>query len=259
MWSDFKEVFVRSGRFALACPVLFAIPILIELVQHHFEIAAGFYASIDGMKAAEHDTLRMVFGHAKVLVLFAAAFWTARFLVFGDDSRAARHASARALVCFAPVLAWGVMWLVVGQDGPTIARWIGASPQTFVMTATVIAFAAGILLEPALSAWKTAAAAGNGAIGFLTSIRLTRGSYFWAVAFSLLVTLPLMIVHYALALASIGHGAVTTWLILGVDAALVGWMAVAMPAASYVIARRCTSRHDVDLAPAEARSRPQIA
>ncbi len=246
MIRELKEVYVRSGRYALLCPLLFAIPVVVEMIQHAAEIATGFYDGREQMIAAERHPLRMVLGHAKVIALFLVGYWAARFLVFGDDARAARRLDPKAVRLFVPVMAWGLFWLVALQDGPILAEAMGVDSRTmgFAFLAVMVV---SMAFEPCLSTWKTAAAAGNPDIGFVRSIRLTRGAYWWALGFSMLVMLPLMIAHYALSFSAVGQARGLVWAIMALDSLLVGFMIVAMIAGSYVVARRVTARHGIAL------------
>lgn len=256
MWNDLKEIFDRSARYALLCPLLFLIPVALEMVQHAVEIGGGMYVDADGMRAAGNDPLRLAMGHLKVVALFLVGYWAARFLVFGDDPAAARRIDPRAVRLFLPVMAWGLFWLLAIQDGPLIAGALGISSATssIVLLSVMVA---SLFFEPLLSAWKTSAAAANPAIGFIGSIRLTRPLYFRALGLSLIAMLPLMVAHYALAYFAVSQSSALVWALMAVDSLLVGYMGVTMIATSYVIARRVAERAGIDLA-AAGPGRPSI-
>ncbi|MBW4331347.1 hypothetical protein KY084_10730 [Stakelama sp. CBK3Z-3] len=248
MLAEIKEAATRSLRFARWCPLLFALPVVVELIQHVIEVNNGFYDSLADMKAMQGAPARMAMGHVKVLMLMLAGFWVARFLAFDDDVRAARSINAKAAWLFVPVLAWGILNLVLVQDGPAIAVALGMEAEAASMLLLVF-MVAGLIFSPCLSAWKVAAATGNDRIGFIRSIRLVRGSYLWALGFSLVVTLPLIAVHEGVALVVLGRGPIPTWLLLIADSLFVGFMAVIMVTTEYIIARRVTLRRDVPLLP----------
>jgi hypothetical protein len=247
MGRDLIEVFVRSGRYALLCPVLFLVPVAIEMVQHAVEIRAGMYIDIAGLKAAEGDVLRLIIGHVKVIALFLTGYWAARFLVFGDDPVAARRIDPVAVRLFVPVMVWGLFWLILVQDVPLIADAAGVSGNVAAWV-LMLSLIVSLLFEPLLSAWKTAAAAGNPAIGFVRSIRLTRGVYLYAVVVSLLAMLPLMVTHYALAFLAVGKAPAVVWAVMALDSLLVGYLGVVMVAAAFVVARRAGVKAGVGLA-----------
>lgn len=247
MGRDLVEVFVRSGRYALLCPLLFLVPVAVEMVQHAVEIRAGMYVDIAGLKAAEGDALRLIVGHVKVIALFLTGYWAARFLVFGDDPVAARRIDPVAVRLFVPVMVWSLFWLILVQDVPLIADAAGISGNVAAWV-LILSLIVSLLFEPLLSAWKTAAAAGNPAIGFVRSIRLMRGVYLYAVILSLLAMLPLMVAHYALALVAVGKAPAVVWAVMALDSLLVGYLGVVMVAAAFVVARRAAVRAGVGLA-----------
>ncbi|RYY46666.1 MAG: hypothetical protein EOP59_02420 [Sphingomonadales bacterium] len=246
MGRDLIEVFVRSGRYALLCPLLFLVPVAIEMVQHAVEIRAGMYVDIAGLKAAEGDVLRLTIGHVKVIALFLTGYWAARFLVFGDDPVAARRIDPVAVRLFVPVMVWSLFWLILVQDVPLVADAAGISGNVAAWV-LMLSLIVSLLFEPLLSAWKTAAAAGNPGIGFVRSIRLTRGVYLYAVVVSLLAMLPLMVAHYALAFLAVGKAPAVVWAVMALDSLLVGYLGVVMVAAAFVVARRATVRGGVGL------------
>lgn len=245
MGRDLVEVFVRSGRYALLCPLLFLIPVAVEMFQHAVEIRAGMYVDIAGLQAAEGDVLRLTIGHVKVIALFLTGYWAARFLVFGDDPVAARRIDPVAVRLFVPVMAWSLFWLILVQDGPLIADAAGIQGNV-AAGVLILSLIVSLLFEPLLSAWKTAAAAGNPGIGFVRSIRLTGGIYPYAV--TLLAMLPLMVAHYALALVAVGKAPGIVWAVMALDSLLVGYLGVVMVAAAFVVARRAAARGGVALA-----------
>ena len=86
MKTDIATVYRSAWAFAFACPLLFLIPVLVELAQHVVEWRAGMYDGIAGAKAAEADPLRLQFGFAKTLALLmglsgTTAQWTGYALV----------------------------------------------------------------------------------------------------------------------------------------------------------------------------------
>ncbi len=245
------EMYARAGRYARLCQLLFLFPGVVELMQHLFELHAGFYDNIAAMKAAEHAPSRMVAGHFKVIALYLTGWWAVRFYACGDNPAAARAWDPRATALFVPVMAWGLFWLVLTLDGPMLAAAAGWPARPLAIGALALSFA-GLLLEPCLSAWKAAAVVGNGAIGFMRSIRLTPGSYWWSLGMSLAATMPLMIVHYALAVAALGRTPAVAITVLGFDAVVVSYIGAVMMASTYVIARRVAARAGVALLPGAA-------
>lgn len=241
--SVFAQMYRNAGAYVRGCTGLFLLVVAVELVQHLVEYRAGFYDSIAAMKAAEADPLRMVMGHAKVLLLFATTYWSLRFYGFGNDPAAPLRRDPQAFRLFVPVMLWGLAWLLLVQDGPFLARALGvpAKPMGVMLLAAVLV---STLLEIALSAWKTAAATGNPSIGFLRSIRLTRGHWWFGLGVSAAAILPAMVLHYAFAILAIGRPAAVQALVLSADSLLVGYMGPLMAASTFAIARRVVTTQD---------------
>ena len=118
MWADIKAIYRNAGRFALAFPLLFLIPVLVEMAQHVVEIQAGMYLNEAGAKAAEGDPVRLWFGFAKTLAIGLPSYWFVRYLLLGDAARAVRiewPAIGLWLVVFAlsAIQAW---WSLFGPE-----------------------------------------------------------------------------------------------------------------------------------------------
>jgi hypothetical protein len=234
------QMYRDAGAYVRGCTGLFLLVVAVELVQHLVEYRAGFYDSMAAMKAAEGDTLRMVMGHAKVVLLFATTYWSLRFYGSGNDPAAPLRRDPQAFRLFVPVMLWGLMWLVLVQDGPLLARALGA-PAKPMGLALLVAILVSTLLEIALSVWKTAAATGDASIGFVRSIRLTRGHWGFGLAVSAAAIVPAMVLHYAFAIVSLGRPAAAQAALLTADSLLVGYMGPLMAASTFVIARRATA------------------
>lgn len=74
------EAYRAAWRFMLAFPLLFAVPVLIEFIQHVIEIRGGMYVDLDGARAAADDPLRLGWGLVKTLALTLTLFWMARYM-----------------------------------------------------------------------------------------------------------------------------------------------------------------------------------
>lgn len=248
MIAAWKEVFVRSGRYALLCPILFLVPLTIEMIQHWAEIHIGMYDSIAAAKAVEGNLLRMGIGHLKILSLFLTGYWAMRFFGFGDSAREATRLDPVAVRLFAWVLLWGIFWLVMVQDVPLLAAQFGVRDS-------VIAWSTGALilfsfpLELCVSAWKAGAALGNPRLSFWRSVAMIRGSFWWGLAMTFLTVIPLLVLHYVLFFVAIGKAPAMVWAIMALDSVVTAYLGVAMVAVTYVIARRMVERHGETLLP----------
>lgn len=80
-----------GARTLVAAPLIAAIAILPELVQHVVEIKLGMFASVDAFRALANDPTRWAFGYVKLAGFWLAILATARFwAVEGDAARAVR-------------------------------------------------------------------------------------------------------------------------------------------------------------------------
>lgn len=248
MFKEVGEIYRGSWRFSLACPLLFAVPVIAEAVQHAAEWGIGMYASFAAAQALENDALRMATGFVKTLALALPGYWFLRYLAHGTSGAAARALDPRALRLFAGVMAWGLIWSVVGLWGGAPFRAVGVDQATIFKlgAATFVALTA---FEIYLSAWKTGAANGNAALGFGRSIGLVRGHFWWSLGAYVLTFLPLLVVHYALGLGAIGRSEPVAIAMLVADCVVVGFLALTMIGSNFIIARRATAATGVDLLP----------
>ena len=242
MFRAWTAIFTRATRFTLLCPLLFLLPVAVELLQHWAEAHAGMYDSIAGAKAAEHDPLRMAIGHAKVISLFLLGYWVVRFVAYGDNACEAVRLDPPALRLFARVMAWGLFWLILIQDGPMLASALGMPERTLAFAQLGLIFVS-TFFELCLSAWKAAAPLGNARIGFMRSLAMIRGSFWWAVALMFVTVIPLLVLHYVFAVVTIGTGAVMLWTILAIDSVVAAYLGVVMVTLTYAIAERMAARH----------------
>lgn len=253
MKTDIKAIYRGAWTFAFACPLLFLIPVLVELAQHIVEWQAGMYDGIAGAKAAEGDPLRLQFGFAKTLALLLPGYWFTRYILFGRDAaRAARiewPAVGLWLILFAlnGVQQWWALFGpsltgLIGLSG-TAAQWTG---YALVLFGTV----AGIYFTAWIVAWPL----GNAAIGPIRSIRIMAGSFWRTVVLLLAGVLPLMILHYALSFGAIFAPAFVDLPLLLLDALVVGLLALTMAGSNAVAARHAAAVKGCDLRPVPARA-----
>ena len=224
-----------SFAFLLACPLLAAVPVAVELIQHVVEVRLGMYDTIAQAKAVDGHPVRMAFGFAKVMSLAITAYWVTRWLAWDDPARAGRW-DGRAARLFAGVIAFqavvtAVQLFLLPRTGPALAG----------------GFAFGAVSGPLLVAWGAAAALGNAAIGPLGSVRLMAPRFGWTLAYMLVVLLPLMVVHYALGAAALLGPKPLLWPALVADALVVGWLAALMPASGWIAALRAARLGGVEL------------
>jgi hypothetical protein len=248
MLRDLKDAYSGSWRFMLACPLLFALPVAVEGIQHGIEYMLGMYQGIEAAQAVEAHPARMVWGYLKASVLAICAYWVVRYLAMG--SAEAGRLDPKAVRLFAPVLIWHLLWgalllwgggllTLAGIEGRT-ALWIGVS-----------VFFGNFVLETALAAWRTGAALGNERLTFTRSLKLVGPRLLQSVTFMLAAILPVMVAHYALGLGAIFAPAPLVIPMLVLDSVLVGYLGALIVAASFMVARRAVEGVGEPLVPAQ--------
>ena len=244
MITAIRDVFAGSARYAWACPLLFAVPLVAEFAQHVAEVHIGLYDSAARAQAMENHPLRMGLGYLKILSLFLTTYWAVRFWGMDNSAREARRLDPVALRLFVWVVAWGVLWVVINM----VPGWL-ALDRPMLISLTVGLLLVSITLEICLSAWKGAAALGNPRIGFMRSFTLIRGSFWWAVGLFLLTVLPLMFAHYVAFGLALGAGDARLWALMVLDSVLTAYLGVVIAANVYVVGRRISERHGETLRP----------
>lgn len=218
-------VYRQSWAFLLACPLVALIPVAAELAQHYVEMQAGMYAGPEGARAAESDPARMAFGFVKTLALGLIGYWATRFYASNGNRALAHRMEPRAITLFALVFALQSLLSALGLfafSGPVAVGF-------FVFT---------LVFAPLLTRFMAAAPLGQW-ISPLASIRQMAPQLPWAIAFNVVAILPLMVLHYALGIGAVFvPGEAAKWALLVLDSLVVGWLAAALVAVTWVMAVR---------------------
>ncbi|MBB6427724.1 hypothetical protein [Sphingopyxis sp. JAI128] len=247
MKTDIASIYRSARAFALACPLLFLIPALVELAQHVVEWRAGMYDGVAGAKAAEADPLRLQFGFAKTLAILLPGYWFTRYMLFNRDAARARRIEWPAIglwfILFTPnaLQQW---WTLFGPSLTGLLGLTGVAAQWTGYALALLGAVAGIYFV----AWTVAWTVGNSAIGPIRSIRIVAGSFWRTVLLILAGALPLMIAHYALSFAAIFGPATLDGPLLLLDALVVGLLALTMAGSNAVAARHAAMKKGLDLA-----------
>ena len=245
MWPDIRDFYRAAWAFSFACPLLFLVPPLCEMLQHVIEYRIGMYESLAAFKAVANDDSRMSFGVAKVIATLLPGYWFTRFMSNGNDARTAQD--FRAFGWWALVMLFSLALTVAGLFLGDILAPLGMGKQPVMIVVATYNIVTGVL-GIYLTAWGVAWALGNRAIGPFGSIRIMAGAFWRTIGYVIAGALPLMIVHYALGYGALGRPAALLWPMLAIDAILVGYLALMLAGASYVAARHAAARKGVSLA-----------
>lgn len=249
MWSDIKAIYRTAWAFALVCPLLFLVPVLVEMAQHVVELLAGMYINEAGAKAAEADPLRLQFGLAKTLALLLPGYWFVRYLLLGNDPARARRVEWPAVGLFATIMGFSGGVVALSLFGPSLAETFGLSGSA------ATAFSAGRaviwqIMSIYLIAWFVAWPLGNARIGPVRSFAIMHGSFWYAVGLFVAGFLPLMLLHYGLAIAAVlWLPDWLDWVAMVIDAIVVGFLALTMTGANAFAAQRAAARKGIALKP----------
>lgn len=251
--TDTKAIYRNAGTFARAFPLLFLIPVGIEMAQHVVELRGGMYLNEAGAMAAEADPLRLQFGFVKTLALYLPGYWFVRYVMLADPARAARI-EWPAFGLWLAVFAFGAIQMWWGLFGPDLGEIAGLEGQS----ATIASVLAGVLstvLSLYLAAWSVGWAVGNAAIHPLRSFAIMHRGIWHAAGLMLTGMLPLMAVHYGLAIAAVvALPPALDWAAMVLDSIVVGYLALTLTGASIEAARHAARRADADLLPPEDRA-----
>lgn len=235
LWDVVKNAYRGSWAFMLACPLLFLVPAVIEVIQHVVEVKIGMYDSIEMAKATEHHPARMIFGMIKIIALMVGTYWATRFVAFGNDKRAPGRLDPVALRLFSVYLAVQILLTAIGLYATTMSGSILLAQ--FLLSQIV----AGMFML-----WGTAASIGDPSIGPVRSAKLAGAHGLWIGFFGFVAILPLMIPHYALGAGAllIKQGPIVLWGMLLVDSLIVGLIAATMGTLCWHTSRWLMERRD---------------
>ena len=246
MLKSIGEAYRDSFRVGLALPLLFALPVTTELIQHVIEYRIGLFASFEAMEAVGGDSARMGFGQVKILSLILLVYWVSRWQVLRGRADRPVLGDRRSATLFAGVVALGVALGLVQQfGGGVLAPLLDAGA---VMTIGFAYFFLSLALEVYLSVWKVGSALGNARLNIPASFRIMQGNFWWSLGFSVAMMLPLMVLHYALNALAVGRPFALAWSILVLDALVVGCLGLVLATTTFLIARRAAERARIGLA-----------
>jgi hypothetical protein len=235
MLKAISDTYRTAGAFVLACPLLFLVPVVPELVQHVVEYKIGMFSSVAEAKALEHDGLRLLFGSIKVVALLFPGYWVARFAWWKDGARASAW-QADGVRGYVPVLIYGLVVNLVGLWGPQLIG--GRSGQLIALGS----FPLLLILNILLSQWIARAPLGEGDASPSRSVATVGRDLLWALPFGVIAMLPAMVVHYALNFLSLGKPLPVMAALLPMDGVYVGYLVAVLCCIPVTITRHSEAR-----------------
>ena len=238
----FRRCFTDSLTFARALPLVFLALVAVEGLQHVAEWSIGFYISLDTFKQHANDAERMGPGLIKVLLSYTVLYWIARWAASGRNARTAWRADPVAIRRFAVVVALSTVSGLFQLEGASAIHAAGLDLKTanlIVLIIMLVTYPLGFLLLP----WVAGSALGGEPIGPLESVRLARGSLWWAFGLTLAAMLPLMVLHYVLGYAAVGKPMAVLVPMLALDTLVAGFLIVVINQTMVLSAQRMLLRN----------------
>jgi hypothetical protein len=221
------EVYRKGFTLIVAAPVVAAIVVVPEFIQHIAEIALGMFESRDAFVALAHDPTRMAFGAVKVAglvlcMLAAARYWACEGSLKRTFAMPLRDVG-RTLFAIA-------LNALVSLPAP----FSSALPAPLHYAVTAIAWILSLLLL----AYAVGAVIGDREMGIARSLR--RGWRFvpWIALLGAAAYLPAFALHMGAHWLAIGSPAALVWAVMALDALVVGLLATLVGSALYVAYRR---------------------
>lgn len=127
VWRTYAE----GGRGLIAAPLIAAIVVVPEALQHVVELALGMFDSPESARALQNSPLRMAFGIPKIVGLVLAILAFARFHALGSV-RAALLPGWRTIASVLVVIG---PWLALGFGLEWVQHALGTSPLASAVVA----------------------------------------------------------------------------------------------------------------------------
>jgi hypothetical protein len=238
---EVKANYALAWRVALALPLVFALPVAIEGVQHLIEWRIGMFESAAKASAVEDHPARAGWAYLKIGTLFLMGWWVWRFLTFGGDRDQTLRWNRVAAARYSMVLIFSAAITVCEmQVGEILSGAFESSRHTLL--AAVGTMAAAMAVELYFAPWKVGSATGEPYTSLAASFKAMHGNVAWSFGLTLAMFFPIMILHYALGLLPIVLPPIVGALFLVLDSLLVGYLAILFPTTVYIIARRATAK-----------------
>jgi hypothetical protein len=239
MFDQVIQTYRLTARHLLAVPLIFALPVLAEAIQHIVEFWLGMFASADGIEPGRETMVRMAFGGVKVIaILFTIIVMARYFLHDFNPAKALKFSKASRNAIVISILFTVLLAIVLTVAGPLVGAL--AKDHLSFVPANLRGFLPILLLLVATYPFQKKTYAVMAAI--LDDVPMDRTQRktaarawireSWAVL--LVAIAPAMILHYYLNLRAVDAGAAVQVALLALDCLVVGVMAALIAAATYL-------------------------
>lgn len=221
------EVYRKGFTLIVAAPVVAAIAVVPEFVQHIAEIALGMFESRDAFVALAHDPTRMAFGAVKVAGLILCMLAATRYW-------ACEGSLKRTFVMPLRDVGRTLFAITLNVLVSLPASYSGALPAALHYAVVATSWILSLLLL----AYAVGAVIGDREMNIGRSLR--RGWRFvpWIALLGAAAYLPASALHIGAHWLAIGSPAALVWAVMALDALVVGLLATLVGSALYVAYRR---------------------
>ncbi|HEX8512103.1 MAG TPA: hypothetical protein VF688_03255 [Allosphingosinicella sp.] len=240
MFREIKENYALASKFAVALPLIFALPVAVEAVQHVIEWRIGMFESVAQASAVENHPARSGWAYIKIATLVLTGWWVWRFLGFeGDRDRTMRWDGFAAARYSLVLIFSAALTMLEMQVGGLLAGAFESSRH--LLLAGIGLMLVAMALELYFAPWKVGAALGDPKASLAESFKAMHGNIAWSFGLTMAMFFPIMILHYALGLLPIVLPPAAGAILLVLDSLLVGYLAILFPTTVYLVARRATA------------------
>jgi hypothetical protein len=221
------EVYRKGFTLIVAAPVVAAIAVVPEFMQHVAEIQLGMFASREAFAALAMDPTRLAFGAVKVVGLIVAMLAAARYW-------ACEGSLKRTFAMPLRDVGRTVFAIALNALVSLPASFTGGLPAPLHYSVTAICWILSLLLF----AYAVGAVIGDREMTLARSLR--RGWRFvpWIALLGAAGYVPTMALHMGAHWQAIGSPEPIVWLVMALDALVVGLLATLVGSALYVSYRR---------------------
>ena len=255
VFDQVRQSYCLTARHLLALPLIFALPVLAEALQHLVEFWLGMFASGDGIEPGRETMVRMGFGGLKVIAILFSMIVMARYFLHDLNPTKALHFSktSRAAIVIS-VLFTIALAIILTFSGPSIVAL--AKEHLPFIPPSICQFLPILVLLAATYPFQKktyaimAAILDDTPLGTAQSEEASR-AWIWDSWLTLLVAVaPAMVLHYYLNSRAIDAPPSIQLALLAVDCGVVGIMAVLIASATFCTYQDAKRARAIHLKPA---------
>lgn len=218
-----RHVYRLGARTFVAAPLIVALAVLPELVQHVVEIKLGMFASRDAFRALANDPTRWTFGYVKLAGFWLAILTTARFWAVGGELAHVVRVPPRSIGRVALGVGLGIAETLASKAlaGHGVALDMVLTLVSLAIQTALFVYIVGALLDDREAALRWAVTGGWPRGLFMTLLLV-------------LTFAPCQLLHMANHRLALGRAGWVVWSLMLFDGLFVGLFAALVGSAMFV-------------------------